>query len=281
MKNISSSKREILAFTHIKKAGGTTLSHILRANFLFRHCDVRVLKKQSKKVFQAADMSELIKINPFVKSIAGHSVLPFGDLDRSFKKTRFITMLRDPSKRFMSQYQYNVEKLGYRGSFEDFLNIRDIWNRQVKTIAGSENIRRAKEILKNKFLLVGVVEEFDEFLILLKMKLHPTKFHPGYRIQNIGKKDSPIRREMEQDFEHFHKQIEERNSLDIELYNFVLNELLPKERKRYGSRLKHDVEEFQQKAKNIKNPIPLYLDYAVRKLYYRPMFNSIRKRNGF
>lgn len=273
-------ERELLAFTHIKKAGGTTLSHILRTNFLFRHCDVRVLKKESGKVFQTADMLTLLKINPFVRSIGGHCLMPFGNLDKTFIKAKFITLLRNPIKRYMSQYQYNVERLGYRETFETFLSIKDIWNRQVKTIAGSESLDNAIEILEGKFFLVGVVEEFDEFLILLKNKLRPLKFDPRYNIQNVGRKDSPIKKELEQNQDKYYKHIEACNSLDIELYNFVRNKLLAKEKQNYGSQLTSDVKAFQRSNERSRKIISLYIDYIIRKLYYRPRLNSVRKKNG-
>ena len=114
-------KREILAFTHIKKAAGTTLSHILRINFFLRHCDVKVLSIGSGNCFQAEDMFRLFQINPYIVSIGGHSVVPFGNLAAHFENIRFITVLRDPVQRYLSQYQHNVEKLGYPGSFQAFL----------------------------------------------------------------------------------------------------------------------------------------------------------------
>ena len=224
METISYFDRDILAFTHIKKAAGTTLSHILRANYFLKYCDVKALSKNSNSDFLSTDMIKLFKINPFIKAIGGHSVAPFGDLQNNFKNMRFITLLRNPIKRYISQYQYNVEKLKHTGSFREFLENKTSWNKQVRTIAGSEDVELAKYILKNKYLLVGIVEEFDEFLILLKRKLQPLNFHPGYRIKNIGRKNSSLRKELEKQIKQYREDIQERNMLDIELYHFVKTE---------------------------------------------------------
>ena len=129
--------------------------------------------------------------------------------------------------------------------------------------------------------MVGVVEEFDEFLILLKYKLQPFKFRPEYRIQNIGRRNSPVRRKLDTQVKGYYKKIEKRNTLDIELYHFVKNELFPEEKKSYGPDFMHDVNKFKCKEKDYKNKSLWYIDYVMRKLYYRPLFRLIRRRNGF
>lgn len=55
-------------------------------------------------------------------------------------------------------------------------------NRQTRAIAGSEDVSLAKKMILRRFLLVGIVEEFDGVLILLKRKLEPFKFRPGYKM---------------------------------------------------------------------------------------------------
>jgi len=278
--NLNYSNRELLAFTHIKKAAGTTLSHILRINFFLKHCDVKVLSAASGNIFQAADMHKLLKLNPLIRSIAGHSVLPYGDLDQYYRKAKFITILRNPIKRYISQYQHNVEKLGYKGSFETYLDDQSSWNKQVKTIAGSEDLNLAKDILIKKFLLVGIVEEFDTFLILLKMKLEPKNFYPGYKVQNIAKKDSAIGLKVEDYLKTHEEKIEDRNALDIALYQFVKSELLAKEKSLYGSGFETALQDFKRSKKGYDRKVFWYLDYIVRKIYYQPRIHHIRKNNG-
>lgn len=273
-------ERKILAFVHIKKCAGTTLTHILRLNFFLRHCDVRCLSETSSGIFQAKDMNKLMRINPLVKCIAGHEVKPFGNLVITYPGIRFITLLRDPVQRYISQYHYNTEKLGSNLSFDDFLKTKRSFNKQTRAIAGSEDLVTAKDILNRFFFLVGIVEEFDEFLILLKKKLEPLRFRPGYRVQNVANKHSPMRRSIEKQLHKYHEQIIERNLLDIELYNYVKNDVLPKAKKEYGPTFEHDVAQFKKSKKTYSRNLLRYLDYVYRKCYFGPILKTIRKANG-
>lgn len=273
-------ERKILAFVHIKKCAGTTLTHILRLNFFLSHCDVRCLRETSSGNFQAEDMNKLMLINPLVKCIAGHEVVPFSNLATTCPGIRFITLLRDPVQRYISQYQYNAEKLGHNLSFDDFLKSKTSFNKQTRAIAGSEDLVLAKDILNRLFFLVGIVEEFDEFLILLKKKLQPFRFRPGYEIHNITNKESNISKNIKKRLHEYHEQIIERNLLDIELYNYVKNVILPQERREYGPSFERDVAQFRRSGKGYSRNLCRYVDYVIRKCYYRPIFNLIRKRNG-
>lgn len=274
------SKRKILAFVHLQKAAGTTLIHLLRLNFFLRYCDVRVLYKDSNKVFQAKDMRKVLAINPFTRCIAGHAVKPYGTLSEEFPNVQFITLLREPIQRYLSQYQYKVEKMGHDLTFEEFMEDKESFNKQTRQLTGSENLNLAKDYLANRFLLVGTVDEFDAFLILLKRKLEPYRFKAGYKVQNIGRQWSPVRRRLMENYDIYFHKIEERNHLDIELYNYVKNELLPIFKSEYGPDFEEDLAEFKRKGKKYSHNFLRYLDYVLRKYYYDPIFRAIRRRNG-
>ena len=270
----------MLAFVHIYKAAGTTLTHILRLNFFLTHVDVSVLQKDSRGIFQSADMKKIMIINPFVRCIAGHDIKPFSNLTDIFPGIRYITLLRDPIKRTLSQYQYNVEKLGSNLSFDEHLRMPGETNTQTRWIAGSEDIDLAKKNIIKRFFLVGIVEEFDEFLILLKKKLEPIKFRPGYKPQNVSKNNSPIRADINRHFDKYREKIIKNNLLDIELYNYVKDEILAKEKKAYGSTFEHDLAQFKKLEKRYASNLKRYLDYVCRKYYYEPIKKLIKKVNS-
>ena len=270
----------MIAFTHIEKAAGTTLIHILRVNFFMKYCDVKPLSIKSSGILRADDLRKIMMINPLLKCIAGHAIRPFADLCDVAPGIKYITILRDPTRRYISHYQYWSEKLGHKITFEEFLKFRNTHNLQTRKIAGSENVQFAKEILKKRFFLVGIVEEFDEFLVLLKNKLKPINFSPEYRLQNIGKRNSIIRADLEKNIHNYLYEIMYANKLDNELYSYVKNEIIFKEKEKYGYNFEDDLKRFKNENKNYSKKYFLYIDFLLRKCYYEPVIGFIRKMNG-
>ena len=268
--------REILAFVHIKKTAGTSLTHVLRLNFFLRHCDVDRICNNRQDFFRTEDMRKLFVINPLVMSIAGHSILPHSRFIEEYPNTRYFTLLRNPVKRYISQYQHNVEKLNSNLTFEEFLETESSFNKQTKSIAGTENIDLAKQTLLKRFFLVGIVEEFNGFLLLLKRKLEPRKFRPSFTARNVANRNSFIRRNIKNHHHKYQDRIIERNFLDIELYNYVRKELLPKQISEYGSSFDYDLAKFKQTSKGIPFKTLQYIDFFYRRWYCYPALRLIR-----
>ena len=276
------SDNELLAFVHIEKAAGTTLIHLLRSNFFMKYCDVKPLSSTSNRVVTSDDMKKVLCLNPALRCIGGHAVKPFSDLRKVFPQVRYFTLLRDPIRRYLSLYQYWLERLGKKLSFQSFLDVEGLFNFQTKKIAGTDNLHLAKKTLSKDFFLVGIVESFDEFLILFRNKLKPFEFSPYYEVKNVGNNKSPIRKSLPEIFVKYKDEIIKRNQLDIELYDYVKTVLLPREKVIYGPNFDGDLNLFKNSNNgySLKNQIFLNLDCMVRKCYYELIFGIIRKKNG-
>jgi hypothetical protein len=273
----AAAERRILAFVHIEKAAGTTLIHILRRNFFPAYCDVRPLSAASNRLFRAEDLKRTLRINPFIRCIGGHAVRPVGDLVEHYPGVRFITMLRDPARRYISQYQYLTNEMKQRFTFQEFLDGEEFDNFQTRKIVGSEDVEAAKRMLSERFLLVGIMEQFDEFLLMLQKKLAPAKFDPAYQRLNIAR-DKELGPGL---FEQHHDEIMKRNRLDQLLYEYVKSEIIPSNRDWYGEMLEYDLDNF--KARQTISPIMALrarLDYLARKGYIEPLTGAIRRAEG-
>lgn len=270
------SNREILAFVHIEKAAGTTLVDVFRRNFNFRFCEVRPMGKLSGKNFTADDMRKTLLVNPFLCAIAGHAVKPYADLGREYKGIRYITLLRDPLKRYVSHYQYWTERMGKSLHFEDFLKLGSMRNFQTRKVSGGENIDLAKDILQRKVLLTGLVEQFDEFMVMLS-RVAPYRFNPVYKQTNKARDRDAGKRILSE----YYSDIVEKNKLDMELYDYAVKVVVPKEREDYGPGLEVDLEKFRQSLAG--KPLPVtgkYIYYAYKKMYFMPVTGLIRVLNG-
>jgi len=265
----------MLVFVHIEKSAGTSLIHILRRNYFLKYCDVRPLKAGSNGVFTMDDFNKYIKINPGMECLSGHSVKPYGDI-MTIPDLQLITLLRDPVKRYISQYQHWIEKKTINLPFDDFLKIESVSNFQTKKIAGTDDIDLAKHKLDD-FFLVGTLENFDEFLLFLRNKLVDVNLDPAYHRLNQAKKAGMA----EEIMHRFLPQIEERNQNDIILYNYVQDKIREKNRLEYGASIDDDVARFRSSNKvSIKGKLKSNLDFLYRKLYLEPVTNRLRKKGG-
>ena len=270
-------KAAMIAFVHIEKTAGTTINRTLRRSFGLSHCDVEPWR-QSDDFFSAEDYRRLRKIYPALKSIAGHTVKPYGDLGTVCPNIRYYTFLRDPVGRCISHFQNNI-LLGWDVSLEQWLEYEAHRNFQTRKLAGCDDADRAIELLHEKKCFVGLVERFDESMVLLKQHLGIKGLDIRYRSKNIaGPSDmrtrlleSPAHRAM----------LEEANRADIALYEHAASAIYPQQVTRYGPALGADVAAFQgSSTPGSLGRIPEMLNFAYRQIVYKPFLKLYRKRHG-
>lgn len=271
------SGRDILAFIHVEKAAGTTLIHILRYNFFLGHLDVRPYTIGAGGTFGPRDLAVALRVNPALRCIAGHSIKAFSGLETSGCRLRYITVLREPIKRYLSQFQYSIERRGQQITFEQFLRNDWFTNFQTKKFSATGDVEEAKRVLAEKMLLVGTSDRFDEFLLMLRRKLMPMQFDPAYQERNVGRNTVPLSELLDRHAE----QIYEQNRLDIELYRFATEDLRLRFVQEFGPGLDAEVESFKA-ANEGRRPLRLrpYVDYLYRRAYAMPLTGLIRMSNG-
>ena len=204
---------QAIAFCHVEKCGGTTLVKLLRQAYGIRHCDIIPINPGVMEV-TGDDLDAALRFYPWMNSVAGHCIR--GRHARSpgkFEKFRFYTLLRDPVKRYISDYCYHVDILGYKGGLEDWLQREDRRNFMTRVFSPTASVDEAVHVLSNCFSLIGFVEHYDDFLAGLE-KIAGFPFSKvAYSIENIGAK----RHRLEVDT--YTEEIASANAIDVRLVN--------------------------------------------------------------
>jgi hypothetical protein len=274
--------KTLYAHVAIPKTASTTLVHVLRRNFFMRCLEVRPLFPSSRGVFCARDLCVSLRINPAIECITGHAIHAYSDLGTVVDDVKYFTTLRDPVERCVSAYLYGIEVRDRKFTFEQHLDTEGKENIQTKWIAGEPDLEAAKQILADRFWLVGRTERLAELILMLGKELAERRFHPLYQSKNLRAARTDSRKEMTQAiFDRYRDEIVTRNQLDIDLIEHVDTQILPRQRARYGPGLEDDVKTLKASAIRERPPrLNPYLDYVVRKAYYDPVIGLLRKWNG-
>ena len=241
--------KKTVIFIHVPKSAGTTLTNIILEQYeeietwqmsqsvvavLGEKWPKFTLPEREKIAFPEFSKLPNSELNRY-KSITGHIKYGYHRyLEQSFT---YISMLRNPRSRIISSYYY-FKYLRIPGEYyHDLINNKkltckdfvtsDILNdnlatRQISGIGDNidygllkrEHLEIAKKNIEQHFSVVGLMERFDESLMLLKQ--HLGWKIPFYQPQNVNKK-----RPQEEADREVIKVIERTNELDLLLYEYV------------------------------------------------------------
>ncbi len=269
--------REGLIFLHIWKAGGSTLNDIIERQYagesIFTTNGARY--EESMAEFQNLPSTERAAF----RVLKGH--MYFGMHEYFFRPCRYITMLRDPVSRVISDYYYiwetphhnfydfvvNQEKMSLQSfvSREDSPLYDNVQTRLLSGIAWQvkfgeakpDMLALAKENIDKHFAVVGLTERFDETLILCQLAFNWKM--PFYTKRNVTQKKADSSNMDAETLEV----IRQYNALDIELYEYA-QKRFEQQIQSYGDRFWQQLKSFQFYNQFYK---PYYLSRrAVKKL---------------
>jgi len=221
-------------FFHIHKTGGQTLAGVLHRQYpRGTVLDLWLQRPETIDAFLALPEAERAKL----RALTGH--MPFG-FHRYFPQgARYVTILRDPVKRFLSEYRHLCDLPEEWGvwrppdaclesveSYLDYLTAHNLCNAQTRMVGGFVGLQdrpplpplppdaldQAKQHLERDFAVVGATERFDESLVLMGQVLGWTQsLHYMRRNVREGKSlHGPVS-------ESTLARIRESNALDVEM----------------------------------------------------------------
>lgn len=249
-----------------------TLQMLLRRNFGFRHIDTRPAKGN---VYHESDLKRDAHLNPFLNSVAGHGMRPYVDLGEAGGRLRWYSVMREPVARCISHYQHQVEKKQLSVPLEEWLRRPENVNWHVRMYAGEQNLPRAKEMLE-KMKCVGLMEKFDEFLLLARHRLGWRGFDVAYTsIKNPATFGGVRKRITEND--KYWPLLNEVNALDLQLYDYAKSFIYTRQVEEYGlEKLKGElVTEFANPRAKLMHAWRLVEAVAFRRLYYLPAVSAL------
>ncbi|NIV12667.1 MAG: hypothetical protein GWN62_15725, partial [Aliifodinibius sp.] len=98
-------------------------------------------------------------------------------------------------------------------------------------IAGVDDVNKAIQIIHDKNIFVGQTERFDESMMLVKARL-ANDLNISYRRVNVARDNSIAENLLTN--KKTRRLLEEAQQVDIELYNYVKQDLYPAYQREYG-----------------------------------------------
>lgn len=245
-------------FLHIPKTAGTSLTKILGDQFGLNN--TRWLPGSARVRSTIASSNTFSR--PNTRLYVGHQ--GFGLHAYTGRTTDYITMLRDPIERVISHYWFVHDDLDHylydmvvkaRMPMDEYITnpmkTPELDNGMVRMLAdfeleqavpvGSSNrllFENARANLETAFCWVGLVERFDESMILLADSMGWPEV-PGYVRERVGKSKPKIPASDE-----IRARIAELNPLDVELFAHIV--------KRFDDHVRSLGEPFQERLKAYK-----------------------------
>jgi galactose-3-O-sulfotransferase len=213
---------EHVIFIHIPKAAGRTMHSIVA-----RQYDPGEVLSIEGRLGQA-EASSLRRAEE-VKAVIG--LVYYGFHQYLQGASTYVTMLREPVSRVLSLHRYiatnpnhhlyeHVRHMSLTDFVSGHIDVEEVENGQTRQIAGvkkgspdTSSLERAKHNLETAFAAVGLVDRFDESVVLFKRRLGWKL--PLYVPKNVTKVEG-VGEASTQALDI----IRSRNRLDTELYEF-------------------------------------------------------------
>lgn len=284
----------MIAFVHVAKTAGRTIGSMFRSAHGFRHCDsvpLRIASPEEKRDGQVfiekygpAEIRQLLRLAPGMRSLGGHHVALWSGVEEVVPDVTYLLFLRDPIKRAASHFQYNHQREDMTRYFGKKHLTWDEWvgwevhhDHQVKMLSPNVDPDEAIRLIESKNVFVGLMDRFDESLLLFKRL-----FQPGLRIAYRRKNTAADRSIAAEILGNERKiaQIREMYAREFPVHDYVVNEVYPRYRKEYGGSLTADLQDFVNKGRTRVNHANLFMYRAYRRAIFNPRYRRYLARHA-
>jgi hypothetical protein len=273
-------RNETLIFLHIPKAGGSTISKILGRQY--SRAETLTLDDRERQIAQLKALPAAQRGQ--YRLIQGH--LFFG-LHRFIPQaSTYITFLRRPVERVLSFYYYarstpdhylyplvTTERLNLKTLLAREVTL-ELRNEQTRLLAGDEwedpqrivtraALELAKANLRTHFRVVGLLEEFDASLLLLRRAFDWDL--PFYVKENVTK-EKPDDTSLDAETRRL---VEDANCLDLELYEYARN-LFDEQRRAAGDSFAAELCNFRRLNRAYARSVPRCFADLLRRIGLHP-----------
>jgi hypothetical protein len=241
------------------------------------------IDSENRAVVSDQDILDFLQVNKNLEFMLGHELRIFKGKYSCLPDAKYISFFRNPIDRYLSHFQQWSTYGNENESLERRINDENENNHMVKFFADDEDLEKAKRIVSENLDFVGIVEEFDESLLLMRQILNLGEdFDIRYTIRNSSVA-KPGRNYLDKEYSSLpsnqKEKIIQNNKLDMKLYNFVRDEMFQKQKDQYQGSLEKDVIDLQRALRGFRfNPLRLAYYRCERLLRYKirlvPQFSS-------
>lgn len=124
---MKTTKNKILCYSHIPKAGGTSIIYLLRGMFGHKHIDVihRCPEDSVHREYTLNDLNKDLRLVKNPLSLSGHWLHPYTDFGQYENQMLWFTILREPCSRSFSQFTQDkkLQRINNKATFKEWMEI--------------------------------------------------------------------------------------------------------------------------------------------------------------
>lgn len=221
MKTYYNSKElPFLVYVHVEKAGGISIN-----NMLHNYVDGYISPSPRwGEEMTAKNIATIQKYYPVrIRGVGGHRVVA----SETYSANQFaFAFAREPLSRLISHLNWQIHIMGIPHTFESFVNNAYFQNFQTFRLTRSRDFQTAKAVISRHYDFIGLQEKYDLSINLLSEKLYGRIGQLNYQKLNETQAQNKTYHLPDLNEKQM-KLIQKLNQTDIDVYNYIKEQLFP------------------------------------------------------